>query len=543
LNQALLDAKATRNLFAEFRITDYQTGDQVSFVPNEPQRLVYERIKQATIAEKPCRLIILKARREGISTALQMLFLKRAILRRFSGLTIAHDEESSAELFRMTEGAYAELPAELRVPKVQAQQGRRLYLTNGGRLRVHTAGSRGNAGRASGFRGIHCSEVAYYPDAKATLAAVRQTVPREPGTIVALESTANGVGDPFHQEWIRATNGLSEYDAVFLPWTLFSRYRLAAPLDFEAVDDAEHDLLTAGLEASQVFWRRVTIANELSGDASMFDQEYPITPEVAFLTSGRPYFPGAKIDVRAPKKRGDLQGDPERGGGMIRLDEHEHGALRIWDRPRPGRRYIIGADVAGKVTLDTYQARGRNDDYSCAQVVDWESGEQVAELHGRWDPDLYGLELARLGWLYNGALVAVESTGGYGAAPLAALLRRWSYPNLYVRTTIQRADQRESDELGWETSEATRPVMLDTLRKWIREHPERFHSDGLAAELNTFVVRRNGSPGAEGGCHDDRVMALAVALEVRRERVFDSSLGKQPVRKQRRPVFAADAAA
>jgi hypothetical protein len=179
----------------------------------------------------------------------------------------------------------------------------------------------------------------------------------------------------------------------------------------------------------------------------------------------------------------------------------------------------VFADVAGKVTLREHQARSITSkaDYCAASIVDRETGEEVAAYHARIDPDLYGHDLARIGRLYNDALIAVENTGGYGIATLSVLYRELGYGNLYKRRRLDVRDRSESESLGWDTSDSTRPVMLDTLRAELRERPWIFKDEGFLSEARTFVVNSAGRPAADSGCHDDRVMARAGALEVWRE--------------------------
>jgi hypothetical protein len=53
-------------------------------------------------------------------------------------------------------------------------------------------------------------------------------------------------------------------------------------------------------------------------------------------------------------------------------------------------------------------------------------------------------------------------------------------------------------------------VALDAEAGWLQ-------SSRLLGELKTMVRQRNGKAAAAAGCHDDCVMAMAVALSVRAE--------------------------
>ena len=59
----------------------------------------------------------------------------------------------------------------------------------------------------------------------------------------------------------------------------------------------------------------------------------------------------------------------------------------------------------------------------------------------------------------------------------------------------------------------------------LTQAPEKFRSERLLRECRTFVRQRNGKMAAQSGEHDDCVMAMAIALQVRAELV--SKRGKR----------------
>src|SRR5690606_37607220 len=153
------------------------------------------------------------------------------------------------------------------------------------------------------------SEVAFFPDAKTTMLGLLQAVPDQPNTLVVLESTANGVGDWFHEMWQKAEKGENEFTPIFLPWFIQPEY--TRPFRTEAereqfIQEVEATHVDANGETvytyekqlmekhdltyEQLNWRRWTIANKCQGDEILFMQEYPSTPEEAFISSGRPVF-------------------------------------------------------------------------------------------------------------------------------------------------------------------------------------------------------------------------------------------------------------
>ena len=240
-------------------------------------------------------------------------------------------------------------------------------------------------------------------------------------------------------------------------------------------------------------------------------------------TTGRQYFQFLdKLEPIAPKKRGFVRGMPV-PGGRIEFYEDSRGGMRLWETPKTGERYIIFADVAGSVSFDEYERResriggGAGSDYSVAQVLRRDNGHQVAEIRYRADVDEFADDLARLGRLYNDAIIAIERNGP-GTAVLTQLKNTMGYPHIWRPHNPIGVKAKYEQTLGWNTTSATRPLMLAALQAAIRDEPERLKSDLLRDEIRTFVFRdRNGKeprPEADEGCHDDLVMAMAGAQAV-----------------------------
>lgn len=178
----------------------------------------------------------------------------------------------------------------------------------------------------------------------------------------------------------------------------------------------------------------------------------------------------------------------------------------MWRPPEPGHTYVIGADVAEGLETG---------DYSSAQVLDRRNLSQVCEWHGHIDPDLFGEELVKLGHIYNEALIGCE-VNNHGLTTCTTL-RRLNYGNNYYR----KADQVESigqkvkvNRIGWRTDIKSKPLMIDALAEALRKGLMAIPSKATVEELLTFVVNANGSTSAQEGCHDDRVVALAIALQM-----------------------------
>ena len=195
------------------------------------------------------------------------------------------------------------------------------------------------------------------------------------------------------------------------------------------------------------------------------------------------------------------------------------------------------------MSFDEYERResrigvGSGSDYSVAEVLRLDNGEQVAEIRYRADVDEFADDLARLGRLYNDAMLAVERNGP-GAAVLTQLKNVMGYPHIWRPRNPIHMKARMDQTLGWNTTAATRPMMLAAMQAAIRDEPGRIKSELLIDELRTFVFRdRNGKeprPEADEGCHDDLVMAMAGAQAVWQQEV------QSPIRLVERPKPVVD---
>lgn len=190
------------------------------------------------------------------------------------------------------------------------------------------------------------------------------------------------------------------------------------------------------------------------------------------------------------------------------------GFTRIFHGPIEGRQYVLGADVAEGVS---------GGDYSCGQVLDYETMEQVAVWHGRLAPDLFARELYILGAFYNWSYLACEFNG-CGQVTLNKLHKDFLYPNLYYRQNLSNLDEPISvNRPGFITSSRTKPIILNHLQQLIRDEEIHLHDKATIKELLSYAYDSTKAGhrayGAPDGEHDDRVMALAVACEAHRQYV------------------------
>ena len=176
--------------------------------------------------------------------------------------------------------------------------------------------------------------------------------------------------------------------------------------------------------------------------------------------------------------------------------------LTVWREPEANHIYCLGVDTAEGLI---------HGDYSCAQVLDVRSGEQVAVWHGHIPPDTLANEVYNLALWYNDGLTCVESNN-HGLTTLVQL-RHLGHPNLFRKRSLNQSTSKVSQEFGWKTTRTTKPLLIDDLGMALRSEELTIHDRFTLAELRTYVRTSRGS--MSGSPHDDRVMALALANEMR----------------------------
>lgn len=508
----------------------------ISFILNHAQNIVMEKIKECEKEGKLKRFIVLKARQMGLSTLFEGLIFHDTANNSFkNSLIIAHEEPASVNLFNMSKLYYENLPEVIR-PMKKYSNGKVLSFENPtiderekdinpglrSKITIATAGA-GEVGRSATINNLHASEVAFFPDAKQTMLGLLQAVPDELNTLVVLESTANGVGDWFHDIWQKAVKCENDFIPIFLPWFIdpeYTRPFRTAEQKNQFIDETnlvtfdingneihtyEYELMQKfKLTYEQLNWRKFTIANKCQGDEMLFMQEYPATPEEAFISSGRP-----KFSINSLKKYQTITKPPIRRG-YFKMDENKeisffddpNGYVSIWKEPEPEMFYCIGADVAEGLI---------EGDYSCACVGD-SNFDVVAMWHGHIDPDMFGMEIIKLAKYYNEAYIGVENNN-HGLTTLS-IMKREEYWNLYFSKSYDRLTDTTTQKLGWSTNVKTKPLMIDKLAEFIREMYIGIYSDLIISEAFTYVIEDNGKTNAQSGCYDDTIMALAIMLQL-----------------------------
>lgn len=378
------------------------------------------------------------------------------------------------------------------------------------------------AGQGSTLHHVVASEVARWPgNPEETLANLKEAITLE-GTL-DMESTANGAGGYFYEEFFRAEKGLSEFTPHFHQWWFQPEYRIELSIEqqMEMVKDLQADeerlIALHKLDLQQIAFRR----QKKKSLRHNFDEKYPEDPVTCFLIQGIGFFDKEVLAARYQ----ELQ-------AYKPLQSRGNGSIRIFRKRIPGRIYIVGADPAAGRMITSEKT-----DFSAAVVIDLDTGEQQASYQARLPPDDFALDLEDLGRLYNNALISVErgvgaDSGGDGGTVLMTL-KNQKYANIYKHKEHWKDKKNNKTEVltqeGLPMSSRTRPVALNKLKFIVDNYPELIHDIETVKQCLTFVRNEKGRPEASAGNHDDTVLANAIAQLTRQVVLgnYDPLIGKK----------------
>jgi len=493
----------------------------VNFTFNDCQKKITEILDKQLSTNGKVRAIILKARQQGISTyCAGRVFWKTYFTPHARSVVMAHDSATSDALFNMSRNIIRNMdslykPTELRSNAKEIVISSPHFKKDAtgekpvSSYRLYTAGSP-EAGRGTTPTIAHLSEIAFWQHDEKILAGLFQGISEAPGTEVILESTANGAQGEFYRLWRGALNGENEYTPIFLPWFTTSEYYREPPEDFERSSEEELLVEDHNLNNGQLYWRRLKIAE---GGELKFRQEYPATPDEAFITAGKSVFAMDKLKKLLPA-------EPDKkmifDFNSFTWEASKDGNLDIWEFPDWDSNYILAADVA----------LGVGQDYSAAVVMDTDRKVIALYRDNYIDPSKFGDLLFYLGRYYNNALLTVESNS-MGVATLSRLAQM-NYINLYKQTKISAISKEEGMVPGFKTTQVTKPHIIGNLKNAVENDDIWIASRTIIQELKDYVSTDSGRTEAAPGCHDDTIMATAIALETLRTHYDKLTMNKVP---------------
>lgn len=504
-----------------FYIVD-KKRNTVPFFFNEVQEDFISKLETLG-TNKP--FFVLKGRQQGFTSVITAIQLSFAIVRKnFSGFTMADRTDNTMAIFNdKARVVYDRLPEELKPSEKFNSRNEMFFDKLNSSWRIATATDQ--VGRSRTLNFVHFSEVAFYECNLSDLqAGIGEAITA--GAIQVYETTANG----FNQ-----AKDLWDSESchnLFYEWWRSPEYRSTEYEYLETQDpwliERKKVLEEKGCDKEQITWYCKKYDSYL--DKNTIKQEYPITPTEAFVSSGdcvfdkeainnqiarcvslqaprRGYFTYKKEAIPIPNSEGVMV-DVEWKIKDIEFVESRDGYIFLHEEPRVKVKdgeithkapYSLGGDTAGT-----------GKDYFTGKVICNLDDKTVATLHKQYiDEDLYAEQMYCLGKYYHDALIGIEIN--YSRQPTRILQKKYNYPNLYMRERLDGASDRSVMDYGFETTSRTKPIIIGELVELMRNNPYIEEDIPTLKEMTTFVKKENGKLEAIDGCHDDLVMAKAIA--------------------------------
>lgn len=549
-------------------------GEDIRFRLTRPQRKLIAYFERRRLKGKPIRLVLLKARQWGGSTATQIYMAWLQLVHKvgLNSLIIAHQGTASDEIHDMFNRLILRYPVKYLHQLGEAYSDNEPVFVGVGKSgNIHRVPQRnckikiGTAERPDSCRGgdynlVHLSEVGLWKKTKGKtpediVQSACSGIPLEPYTMIVYESTAKGTGNFFHREYQDAKDGKSQFDALFVAWWEIDLYRVRELDNPEAFatwlyENRENNNVNSNREEpGKYLWWLWTIGATLEAiqwyilerakyaDHGLMASEYPSDDIEAFVHSGTKVFDKYKVErlkstCRPPIAVGDVAGVADEGKKALQnlhFSEDKQGLLWIWEHPEKDEedeqitnRYLVVVDIGG---------RSHKADWSVIVVFDryWMmEGDKpvvVAQWYGHIDHDMLAWKAAQIAAYYNNAYLVIESNtletkdpdrdvdGDQSNFILNQI--KGVYENLYARK------QSESDILeglprkyGFHTNVATKPMVISTLVKVIREQLYVERDIRCIDEYLQYEKKQNGAFGAIDGAHDDLLMTRAIGLHI-----------------------------
>lgn len=547
-------------------------GTDVLFRLNRPQRKLIKRLEKMRKAGKPIRLILLKARQWGGSTAIQiyMAWLQLVHEVGLNSLIIAHQGTGSDEIKDMFDRMIKSYPVEMLHELGDAYAPNEPKMVGVGKsgnifrvpqrnckIKIGTA-ERPNSCRGGDYNLVHLSEVALWKetDGKKPEDIVRSAcsgILLRPYTMIVYESTPNGVGNFFHKEYLAAKKGLSQFEAMFVAWFEIEQYELPFENEAEKYEFAKklfanrrnEEIKSDREEPCTYLWRLwekgatleaihwyVSERSKYTNHGDMAS-EYPSDDIEAFTYSGRKVFSSEDVEqfrpaCRAPRWIGEIYGSADEGEKAIeglRFKKEADGRLFMWhdversDIEEVTDRYLVVVDVC--------KGHTKNADFADILVIDrlfMMDGEPpvvAAEWHGHIDMDKLSWKATQVAAYYNNALLVIESntletnnTKGE-AEYILTLIHEVYGRQLYARKqSAEDIRQGLPKKYGYHTNPLTKKVVIYNLKVVIRERLYIEREEACLDEYLTYVETENNVFEAMEGYHDDRLMTRAIGMQV-----------------------------
>lgn len=480
-------------------------------------------------------LLVLKGRQQGFTTLVTAYQLSCSILNKnFQGYTLADKSDNAEAIFQnKAKFPYGQLPEALKPTEKFNNRKQLLFEKINSSWAVDTATK--DVGRSRTVNFFHGSECAFWKDGISPIqGALGEAFTKN--CIKIYESTANGYND-YQKMW---DSGV--HINCFYEWWKTKEYNIsfrneelkqAFLHDIETKKDWIYERLRwlrdeKKLTAEQLYWYWNKYDKYL--DKDLIKQEYPCTPHEAFLLSGKNVFDTAILlqrleEIDKPLKVGYFKYNYDK----VRITNIEwvndkNGYIKIYKLPNVPKftQYCIGGDTAGE-----------GSDYFVGQVLDAKTGEQVAVLRHQFDADQYTKQMYCLGKYYKDALIGIEAN--FDSYPIMEL-QRLGYLNQYTREAQDTYTGKTEKRFGFKTTSLTRPTAISRLVEIVREHGNLLNDKETLEELLTIIRNEKGRIEAPEGGHDDMMMSLAIAYQIKEQVIFN----QEPIIVPHKQFFSSD---
>ena len=524
-------------------IQDKITKKLIDFILNKPQRKLLGRLERMRLEGRPIRYILLKARQWGGSTLTQlyMAWIQLFHMTRWHSAIVTDVEQQANNIRGMYSTMALNHPKDVMDVELRPYQGSTKNKTVTGRDNAICVGSMQQPDnlRSFDFAMVHVSEVGLFKKTKGKspedlVQSLTGTIPDVHLSLIALESTAKGVGNFFHTEWLAAKNNLSGYEAIFVAWFEIEMYwkKITNGLTRFVDNMTEYDWFQwrSGATLEGINWYKNHKRNLHWSDWRM-QSEFPTNDIEAFGSTGRRafapmYVQRARQYNRPPEYIGELRGDAMFGKealNNITFEEDSKGSCKIWAMPdntiKVKNRYLVSVDIGGRTDVADYSVIRV---FDRLQLIYGGVPEAILTWRGHLDQDLVIWKAAQIGKFYNDALLAPEtnslrakqadSEGDHIITVLDEILP--FYPNIYMRTDPEKVRAGAPARYGFHTNPKTKTDIINTMNRDLREEGYIEYDSTVCDEYDCYEIKPDGSYGAVEGQHDDLAMCTMIGKKV-----------------------------
>lgn len=565
-------------------IRDKESGQEIPFLLNNAQRMCLAELERQRKEERQINAMILKAKQMGFSTLVQMYmqWIQTIHKTNWNSVVVAQDLTAATNVRSMYDNSIRDMVpiggVKHTIGSFAGLKNIKIIPERGCRITVGTA-EKPDSVRSQDLKMVHFSEMAFYPKTEGNNpelieSSIISSLTDGAYTMIVRESTANGVGDYFHEQWQKAKEGKTAYTPIFAPFYIIPLYeenfdgyyylhngrrKKGTMTDFiGTLNEYEWNLWNNHERCTleNINWRRKKAATMPS--ESKMRQEYPADDIEAFQDSGTPVFRADDVeamrkDCRPPVAIGTLIAKVPPESAL--LEPHKQKDIlqniRFVANPAALEMFTAGPDEATRykagmnkvhiwqypdkdqnvsdryvVVFDPQRGTSEGADYGVIKVIDryWmmegEGPEVVAMFYGHIDKDITMWIATMIAKWYNNALLVVESnvydsdTGKEDETEFIFDVIAEHYDNLYSRTPAEKIRQGAPVKYGFHMGKNNKPMIINHYIALLRERAYTERDNETLNEARYFETKKNGKTGAQQGKHDDRIVATMIGLYI-----------------------------